>query len=115
MRQVIGGASSSFGAAVVRDSFRSPPRAALPGLRVGAPGRLARQFASLPHVLTADDRKQALGDLDRDVLAESTHRTNEARLRTVASALALWGVPMWPPTPPHVLEGPSGHFEDGAL
>ena len=68
----------------------------LPGLRGDAPGRLARQFAGLPQLLDADARKEALVALDRDILASTTQRTNEARLRTIAAALRLWGIPMWP-------------------
>ena len=89
-------ASPAF--AVARERSRSPGRAALPGLRRGAPGRLDRQFASLPSVLSAEARTAALDALDKDILAESTQRSNEARLRTIANALRLWGIPMWPPT-----------------
>ena len=81
-----------------RSRSRSPQRTALPGLRSGAPGRLDRQFVRFPAVLSEPDRVAALEALDRDILAESTHRSNEARLRTVSSALSLWGIPMWPPT-----------------
>ena len=81
-----------------RSRSRSPQRTALPGLRSGAPGRLDRQLARLPAVLSESDRVAALEALDRDILAESTHRSNEARLRTISSALSLWGMPMWPPT-----------------
>ena len=45
------------------------------------------------------ERAAALGALDADVLAVSTQRTNAARLRTIESALSLWGIPLWPPTP----------------
>ena len=52
----------------------------------------------MPTVLSVEDRSVALQALDRDILAESTHRSNDARLRTIAGALQLWGIPMWPPT-----------------
>ena len=80
------------------DRSRSPPRVGLPGLRGDAPGRLERQFAGLPHLIDADSREAALGALDRDILAASTQRTNEARLRTIEAALRMWGIPLWPPT-----------------
>ena len=77
---------------------RSPPRVGLPGLRGDAPGRLARQFAGLPQLLDPAAREEALVALDRDILAATTQRTNDARLRTIEAALRLWGIPMWPPT-----------------
>ena len=42
-------------------------------------------------MLSEEDRAAALFALDQDVLASSTQRTNAARLRTIESALALWG------------------------
>ena len=83
---------------LVRERSRSPAREALPGLRRGAPGRLERRSAALLAVMSSEDRAAALDALDRDILAESTQRTNDARLRTISSALKLWGIPMWPPT-----------------
>ena len=53
----------------------------------------------IPHVLSEDERAAALEKLDMDILAVTTQRTNAARLRTIEAALALWGIPMWPPTP----------------
>ena len=88
--------SSPLSAARARS--RSPQREALPGFRADAPGRLERRFAGLPRVLSEDQRAQALDALDADILAASTLRTNTARLHTIESALALWGIPMWPPT-----------------
>ena len=87
------------GAALGSGRSRSPPRAALPGLRVDAPGRLERAFVGLPRVLDEVARAQALGALDRDILAVTTQRTNAARLRTIEAALGLWGIALWPPTP----------------
>ena len=78
---------------------RSPPRAALPGLRADAPGRLERRFVGLPRLLDDEARARALAYLDRDVLATTTQRTNSARMRTIEAALKLWGIPLWPPTP----------------
>ena len=95
---VVGAVAGSSAVGSARERSRSPSRGALPGLRRGAPGRLDRQLAGLPAVLSFDDRRLALEALDRDILAESTHRSNEARLRTVENALRLWGIPMWPPT-----------------
>ena len=93
--------SSSSPLPLVQDSgrSRSPPRVALPGLRADAPGRLARRFVGLPRVLDEESRARALEELDRDILATTTNRTTAARLRTIQSALTLWGIPMWPPTP----------------
>ena len=95
---VVGAVAGSSAVGSARERSRSPSRGALPGLHRGAPGRLDRQLAGLPAVLSFDDRRLALEALDRDILAESTHRSNEARLRTVENALRLWGIPMWPPT-----------------
>ena len=78
---------------------RSPPRAALPGLRADAPGRFERRFVGLPRVLDDAARSAALAELDRDILAATTRKSNDARLRTIEGALKLWGIPMWPPTP----------------
>ena len=94
--------SSSVGllsSAVSRGRSRSPQRVALPGLRADGPGRLERRFMGIPHVLSEDERAAALEKLDMDILAVTTQRTNAARLRTIEAALALWGIPMWPPTP----------------
>ena len=61
--------------------------------------RLERRFAGPPRVLDDAARSAALAELDRDILAVTTQRTNDARLRTIVGALRLRGVPMWPPTP----------------
>ena len=76
----------------------SPPRAALHGLRADGPGRLERQFCGLPRVLDVEARARALAELDRDVLAATTQRTNAARTRTIEAALGLWVIPLWPPS-----------------
>ena len=86
-------------AASSRPRSRSPRRAALPALRSDAPGRLDHQLAALPSVFSPAEKRQALEDLDRDILAASTNRIHGARLRTIGNALLLWGIPMWPPTP----------------
>ena len=85
-------------AAVSRGRSRSPDRAALPALRSDGPGRLDRRFAGLPRVLSEEERAAAIEALDSEILAATTQRTNAARLKTISSALALWGIPMWPPT-----------------
>ena len=50
-------------------------------------------------MLDEEARVAALADLDRDVLAATTSRSNAARLRTIETALGLWGIAIWPPTP----------------
>ena len=61
--------------------------------------RLERRFVGPPRVLDDAARSAALAELDRGILAATTQRTNDSRLRTVVGALRLWGIPLWPPTP----------------
>ena len=84
---------------VLADRSRSPERRALPGLRADAPGRRAISAAKLPNVLSQQDKESALKELEVDVLAASTHRTHQARLRTIDRIMAMWGLKAWPPTP----------------
>ena len=100
-------ASSSSSSAAVplvvdagsRERSRSPVRAALPGLRRDAPGRREVAPARMPDLALHSDRVAAIAALERDVLAASTTRTNSARLGTISSMLALWGLEPFPPTP----------------
>ena len=82
-----------------RERSRSPVRAALPGLRRDAPGRREVAPARMPDLALHSDRVAAIAALERDVLAASTTRTNSARLGTISSMLALWGLEPFPPTP----------------
>ena len=79
---------------------RSPLRPALPGLRADAPGRKAvGGVARVPSLGSAEERVAALNELDRDVLASTTSRTNAARMHTIEDILSKWGLAVFPPTP----------------
>ena len=60
-------------------------------MREDAPGRRPQQIAKIPCVLSAEVKDAALAELDKDVLAASTHRTYVSRLKTIGKMLALWG------------------------
>ena len=82
-----------------RSRSRSPNRQpTLPGLRKRAPSRLERRPACMPDLADAHVRDQALALLDKDVKAESTHESDDSRLRKMAGWLAQWGIQMYPPT-----------------
>ena len=49
----------------------------------------------------ASEREQdlALEDLEEDVLAPGTRRSDASRIRTMEQALGAWGLPLFPPSP----------------
>ena len=70
------------------------------GLRADAPGRKASGgVARVPALGTVEERVAALNELDRDVLAATTSRTNAARMNTIEEILSKWGLAVFPPTP----------------
>ena len=86
-------------ARVRRTRSSSPARPALRPLRADAPGRRGgRLQGTLPQWRNEADRQTALGDLERDAHAASTLDAMHAKLRTVARALAGWGLTPFPPS-----------------
>ena len=83
---------------ISRMRSRSAERRALPGLRSMAPGRKERVRASTPNLESAESREEALVTLERDTKAQTTHSSDDSRLRTMEAWLAKWGLPMYPPT-----------------
>ena len=78
---------------------RSPSmdRPALPALRAGAPGRLEMKRAKMPDLAAKEVQEKAMEELDRGRKAESTHGSDEFRLRSMASWLESWNLALFPP------------------
>ena len=75
-----------------RSRSRSPGfRPGLPGLRKHAPSRLERRPAAMPYLSVAAVREVAIAKLEHDVKADTTHESDDSRLRSITSWLAEWG------------------------
>ena len=103
-RETVGGSISSWvvprpkWGARGRSRSRSPFRAALPGLRVLAPGRRERRRAASPDLDNEQKRQEALRALDLDKKASSTHVSDTSRIAIMEGWLRQWGLNMFPPS-----------------
>ena len=64
---------------------------ALPGLRPGAPGRLAPGRAHIPEALTTEEWLKAEEELMRDISASTTKSSDVSRLRSIVKAISRLG------------------------
>ena len=80
-----------------RDTRGEQPAGALPGLRVGAPGRLPAR-PPVMDLSTDAARERAVDDLITGFYADSSGPAVRARRSCYARILALWGLRPWPLT-----------------
>ena len=79
---------------------RSPAldRPGIPALRDGAPSRLAGKRARMPDLTSQEAQDLALMNLEKGVKADSTHISDNSRLRSMASWLSQWKLELFPPS-----------------
>ena len=79
---------------------RSPvvDRPELPALREGAPSRASGKRARMPDLSSQEAQELALVNLERGVKADSTHISDNSRLRSMASWLSQWKLELFPPS-----------------